>query len=76
MQGQETQNENVISLFSARKAEAQPQAAAEGEKAAEGDKPAESFEEIMRRNQANKDRMAKERSSANKSVLRSYRIKN
>jgi hypothetical protein len=82
MQGQETQN--VISLFAARNkseganaASATSQAAAEETTAADTDKVnPEDFEEVMRRNQANKDRLAKERSSANKSVLRSYRIKN
>lgn len=34
------------------------------------------FEEIMEMNQNTKDKLAKERNIANKSVLRSYRIKN
>ena len=34
-----------------------------------------SFEEIMKRNKENAERMARERNSGNKSVLRSYRIK-
>lgn len=34
-----------------------------------------SFEEIMKRNKENEDRLRKERAQANKSVLRSYRIK-
>ena len=34
-----------------------------------------SFEAMMKKNQANKDKMEQERKDANKSVLRSYRIK-
>jgi len=33
------------------------------------------FDEIMAANQIKKDKLAKERNAANKSVLRSYRIK-
>jgi hypothetical protein len=33
------------------------------------------FEEIMRRNMENRDRMARERAKANQSVIKSYRLK-
>ena len=71
MQSQDTQKSNVVSLFAARQK-------AEGE-ADKSDSPTatagESFEDVMARNDRNKERLAKERASANKSVLRSYRIK-
>ena len=35
----------------------------------------ETFEEEVKRNEANKERLRKERLNANKGVLRSYRIK-
>lgn len=35
-----------------------------------------SFEEVMKANEAKKKKMAEERNKANKSVLRSHRIKN
>lgn len=38
-----------------------------------GEEP--SFEDVMRRNEENNQRIAKERANANKSVLRTYRIK-
>jgi len=73
MQGQDTQNQNVVSIFAARnKAVPGQQAAASDEPA----KPTESFDNVMERNAKNQERMAKERANANKSVLRSYRIKN
>lgn len=40
-----------------------------------GDEPSPDFDDVMRRNEKNRERVATERSSANKSVLRSYRIK-
>lgn len=62
-------DENVVSLAAKRQ---------EKKDLPEGEEPKkeESFEDIMKRNQETKERMAKERNSANKSVLRSYRIKN
>jgi hypothetical protein len=33
------------------------------------------FEDVMTKNARNKERLAKERANANKSVLKSYRIK-
>lgn len=68
MQGQDADKANVISLFAAKKAQA------EGEdKKPEGEAP--SFLDVMKQNAKNKERLEKERNSANKSVLRSYRIK-
>jgi len=77
MQGQDTQKSNVVSLFAARE-NAQP--AVEAQTAvASGAQPdsadEESFADIMQRNAKNKERLEKERATANKSVLRSYRIK-
>ena len=75
MQNQETQKPNVVSLFAAREKAA---AKSDGEQPAADDAApkAESFQDVMDRNQKNADRVAKERANANKSVLRSYRIKN
>lgn len=66
---QANESTNVVSLFGARNRVAEVKA--DGDK-----KDEESFEEIQSRNLKNKERLAKERNSANKSVLRSYRIKN
>jgi hypothetical protein len=76
MQGQDTQKTNVVSLFNSRQKGELDHAAAFGD--AHGDAPIseESFQDIMERNLKNKERQAKERANANKSVLRSYRIKN
>ena len=62
---------NVVSLFTARQKE---------EDSTEQSEPmvkksSASFEEIMMKNTKNKERLAKERATANKSVLKSYRIK-
>lgn len=73
MQGQDTQKNNVVSLFEAREKNSHESANPTGTSAATV--PEESFADIMARNARNKERMAKERNSANKSVLRSYRIK-
>lgn len=71
MQGQDTQKQNVVSLFGARdKANGEATDGAKDEP-----KEGESFSDVMNRNQKNAERMAKERLNANKSVLRSYRIK-
>ncbi len=69
MQGN-SQNENVVSLFAARNKakddESKVEVRAEDQ---------ESFSNVMERNMKNKERVEKERLNANKSVLRSYRIK-
>lgn len=59
---------NVVNIF-AKKADKKE----ETEEAVSGN---ETFEEIAERNRKNKERMEKERLRDNKSVLRSYRIKN
>lgn len=74
MQTQDTQASNVVSLFQRREQQAQA-ASTEGVEASDK-KEGESFQEIAERNKKNAERMAKERANANKSVLRSYRIKN
>jgi hypothetical protein len=71
VQSQDTQKSNVVSLFAARQ-KADEEASTGTSESAE---PTESFEQVMARNDKNKERLAKERASANKSVLRSYRIK-
>lgn len=66
-----SQENKVVSLFAAReKREA-------GEKTIPSSaSAAESFDEVMRKNKEVADRMKKEREKKNKSVLKSYRIKN
>jgi hypothetical protein len=72
MQGQTTEpTSKVVSLFKAR----EQKAAVDAEATSEA-KPGESFEDVMRRNAENRERLRKERSKANQSVLRSYKIKN
>ena len=71
MQGQDTTKGNVVSLFARKSSEG---AAQNAEHAV--DPNDESFTDIMERNRKNKERVEKERLNANKSVLRSYRIKN
>ncbi len=72
--GSTTETNKVVSLFDAKKP------AQENVQAAKADsevKPTElTFEETMRRNMENHQRMQKERLKANSSVLKSYRIKN
>jgi hypothetical protein len=76
MQGHDTDKQsNVVSLFTARekpavKSSADATSEVE-EKAAESAK----FEDVMTKNARNQERLAKERANANKSVLKSYRIK-
>ncbi len=72
VQNQDTQQSNVVSLFQRRDQQAQAAASVDSAE----DKKEESFEEVAARNKKNAERMAKERNAANKSVLRSYRIKN
>jgi hypothetical protein len=69
MQGN-SQNENVVSLFAAKNKAKDTES--KGEVKAEDQ---ESFSDVMERNMKNKERIEKERLNANKSVLRSYRIK-
>ena len=68
----------VVSLFEARKnlaEKASTQATETPVPEEELQADEESFESVMRKNNANKERMRQERLKANKSVLRSYRIK-
>jgi hypothetical protein len=69
MQGQESQGPKVVSIFSKKNAEEKES------RATETNEQPTSFSDVMRQNQKNKERLEKERASANKSVLRSYRIK-
>ena len=71
MEGQSTETK-VVSLFKARQDQA---AATEATQGPDKSKP-ESFSDVMRRNAENSERLRKERSKANQSVLRSYKIKN
>lgn len=75
MQGQDTQKANVVSLFDARKKVEKTEAAPTQDADAQPPVKAESFTDVMQQNAKNKERMEKERLNANKSVLRSYRIK-
>jgi hypothetical protein len=74
MQGQNTSDSKVVSIFTNRNKDKDKE---QDTKSASDVKSEEdpSFEEVMKQNQKNKERMEKERLSANKSVLRSYRIK-
>ena len=63
---------NVVSLFNKKAAAS----STDEQKETTASAPVESFEDVMARNARNKERLAKERSTANKSVLRSYKIKN
>jgi len=69
MQGQESQGPKVVSIFSKKDDKEIKKSASDSP-----ENPT-SFSDIMRQNQKNKERLEKERASANKSVLRSYRIK-
>lgn len=73
MQGQDTPKTNVVSLFSSHEKDGESQANQSAQPTSGSD--SETFAEIMERNLKNQQRMAKERANANKSVLRSYRIK-
>lgn len=59
---------DVVSIFDKKKE------STETKKEKDDQEP--TFEEVMERNRKNKEREEKERASANKGVLRSYRIKN
>ena len=71
MQGGGTSDTNVVSMFTSRQAQKRDEADAKDET---GEPP--SFDDVMSKNMKNKERLEKERLAANKSVLRSYRIKN
>jgi hypothetical protein len=73
MQGSGTQPANVVSMFASRQAQ-ERKAADDAKDEAPIETP--SFDDVMSKNQKNKERLEKERLAANKSVLRSYRIKN
>jgi hypothetical protein len=68
----ESNKDKVVSIFSARqKADSQtPDKSSDAET-----QSGLSFEEVMRKNAENLDRMRRERLQANKGVLKSYRIK-
>ncbi len=66
----------VISLFGSRRAQAATEAKSDGSVELKPEVSAESFFDSMRKNGENAERLRKERLNANKSVLKSYRIKN
>jgi hypothetical protein len=71
MQGHTDPNKDkVVSIFSARKAS---ESAANS--VTQKSSNSESFEEIMRRNAENLERMRRERLQANKGVIKSYKLK-
>lgn len=71
MQGQTDPNKDkVVSIFSARKSVDES-----AKSAAPRPSAGETFAEIMRRNAENLDRMRRERSQANKGVIKSYKLK-
>ncbi len=73
-----TEDEKVISLFAPRdNAKKKPTTQkSDSVEAKEADESEGSFADIASRNMANQERMKRERLNANKSVLKSYRIKN
>ena len=71
-----TADSKVISLFGIRKAKAATEAKANETFELKPEVSAESFFDSMRKNGENAERLRKERLNANKSVLKSYRIKN
>ena len=73
--------DNIVSLFAARQEAANKSKSATTEvkadaKAEETTQSKESFNDLMRKNAENDERLRKERLKANSSVLKSYRIKN
>jgi hypothetical protein len=70
MQTQKDDENKVVSLFDRQKATKESSETTEAPKQESFD-----FEEIMRRNTENKNRMQKERSKSNRGVIRSYRLK-
>lgn len=75
LSGTKSTDGKVVSLFDAKKAS---DSASQVSTNAQDQKPTSelSFEEVMRRNAENHERLQKERLKANSSVLKSYRIKN
>lgn len=65
--GSSPKDENIVSIFSRSKKEEQA--------SSDNSTAGLSFEEIMRRNMENKERLKKDRAKANQSVIRSYRLK-
>jgi hypothetical protein len=61
--------DKVVSIFAARRKQLEPNG-----KKADTD-PNASFDDIMRRNAENLDRIRRERLQSNKGVLKSYRLK-
>jgi len=76
-QNKSAQTDNIVSLFAARQ-EAARKAKVETTESASGENPptSESFNDLMKKNAENEERLRKERLKANSSVLKSYRIKN
>jgi len=73
MQSQiEKPTSNIVSLFGSKKSAAP----VDSKVADESEPSSESFLDSMRKNMENQERLRKERSKANQSVLKSYRIKN
>ena len=72
------QDSNVISLFEARKKASTSELMASDNLAENHDDETaeQDFHSVQERNMRNQQRLIKERLNANKSVLKSYRIKN
>ena len=71
MQGHlDSNKDKVVSIFSARQ---KAEALVNNQSAASPESP--SFDEVMRKNAENLDRIRRERLQANKGVLKSYKIK-
>lgn len=82
MQGQDSEDTKVVSILSQHKkdetlAKNRPaeQDTQDSKDIAKDLKESKDFLEVMRQNQKNKERIERERANANKSVLRTYRIK-
>ncbi|MEN9834682.1 MAG: hypothetical protein RL011_875 [Pseudomonadota bacterium] len=76
MQGHDTDKQsNVVSLFTGREKPAVKSGAESDLEAAQKAVETPDLEDVMTKNARNQERMAKERANANKSVLKSYRIK-
>jgi len=72
----ESNKEKVVSIFSARQKVAVPASQESGQvESHDANGDAKSFDEVMRKNAENLERMRRERLQANKGVLKSYRIK-
>jgi hypothetical protein len=70
MNGENQTEEKVINMFANR--ETQSESSTSKPKSSEAET---SFAELMKKNAENSERMRKERNKANRSVLKSYRIK-